>query len=106
MKKLAVCAMAILMLFAFSPVQLNAATEPAPLATAAPVAIARIESSQLIERLDEIKEMDRSSLNYSQKKELRKEVRSIKSELKQRGDGIYISVGAALIIIILLIILL
>jgi hypothetical protein len=106
MKKLAVCTMAALMLFAFSPVQLNAATEPAPVAATSPVAIATMESSLLVERLSEIKDMDRSALNYSQKKELRKEVRTIKSELKQRGDGLYISVGAAIIIVILLIILL
>ena len=106
MKKLAVCTIAALMLFAFSPIQLNAATETTPIATTSAVAIQTTESKELIQRLEEIKDTNKSDLNFSQKKELRKEVRTIKSELKQRGDGIYISVGAAIIIILLLVILL
>jgi VIT1/CCC1 family predicted Fe2+/Mn2+ transporter len=43
--------------------------------------------------------MDKSSLNSSEKKELRKEVREIKSELKASGNGVYFSVGAIIIII-------
>jgi hypothetical protein len=45
----------------------------------------------LLNRLDEIKAMDKSSLNL-QKKELRKEVRAIKAELKSTGNGVYLSV--------------
>jgi len=46
-------------------------------------------------------------LNTHEKKELRKEVRSIKSELNELSDGgIYLSAGAVIILIILLIILL
>jgi hypothetical protein len=37
----------------------------------------------MLNRLEEIKEMDKSSLKSSEKKELRKEVREIKSELKR-----------------------
>jgi hypothetical protein len=50
--------------------------------------------------------MDKSNLNSSEKRVLRKEVRSIKKELTAMGNGIYISVGAILIIILLLVILL
>jgi len=60
----------------------------------------------LLNRLDEIKEMDKSSLNSSEKKELRKEVRAIKTELKATGNGVYLSVGAIIIVILLLILLL
>jgi hypothetical protein len=60
----------------------------------------------LLNRLDEIKEIDKSSLKSSEKKELRKEVREIKSELKKSGNGVYLSVGAIIIILLLLILLL
>ncbi|CAM3951598.1 hypothetical protein FLSI110296_05475 [Flavobacterium sinopsychrotolerans] len=64
------------------------------------------EVKVLLNRLDEIKAMDKSSLNSSEKKELRKEVRAIKAELKSTGNGIYLSVGAIIIVILLLILLL
>ena len=64
------------------------------------------EVKVLLNRLDEIKAMDKSSLNSSEKKELRKEVRAIKDELKSTGNGVYLSVGAIIIVILLLILLL
>lgn len=60
----------------------------------------------MLSRLDEIKAMDKSALKSSEKKELRKEVRAIKSSLRSSGNGVYLSVGAIIIIILLLIILL
>lgn len=60
---------------------------------------------QLIQRLNEIKDMDKSDLSRSDKKELRNEVKSIKKELKDSGRGIYLSVGAIIIVILLLILL-
>jgi len=49
--------------------------------------------------------MDMSKLKSSEKKDLRKEVRSINHKLKTISGGVYISAGAAIIIILLLIIL-
>lgn len=60
----------------------------------------------MLDRLEEIKEMDKSNLTRAEKKELRKEVRSIKKELRSTGNGVYLSVGAIIIIILLLILLL
>jgi hypothetical protein len=103
MKKLAVYTMAALMLFAFTPIQ----AKPSPTSTVtAPIAVKTAETEEILLRLDEIKEMDKSTLKFSEKKDLRKEVRAIKSELKERQSGIYLSVGAAIIILILLIVLL
>lgn len=59
-----------------------------------------------LDRLEEIKAMDKSDLSRSEKKELRKEVKEIKAELKSTGNGVYLSVGAIIIIILLLILLL
>jgi hypothetical protein len=64
-------------------------------------------ADQLVNRLHEIKEMDKSSLNKAEKKELRKEVKEIQKELKEQriGRGVYISGAAIIIAIILLLVL-
>ena len=62
--------------------------------------------SFLNERLDEIKALDKSKLTKIERKNLRKEVREIKKELAVAGGGIYLSVGALVLIGLLLILLL
>jgi hypothetical protein len=62
--------------------------------------------TKLVTRLETINAMDKSTLNRTEKKMLRKEVRAIKAELKEKRHGVYVSVGAFIIIILLLIILL
>ncbi|WP_318543313.1 hypothetical protein [Marixanthotalea marina] len=59
----------------------------------------------MLDRLEEIKAMDRSSLKREERKELREEVREIKSTLRAKGGGLYISAGAIIIILLLIIIL-
>ena len=59
----------------------------------------------LLKRLNEIKDMDKSNMSRAEKRELRKEVKSIKKALTTNGKGIYLSVGAIIIIILLLILL-
>lgn len=82
--------------------------EAIPLATPTPTSTpAETEAvNSMITRLNEIQLMDIKSMNAAQKRELRKEVRAIKSDLKKAGDGVYLSVGAIIIIILLLILLL
>ena len=60
----------------------------------------------LLNRLNEIKAMDKSSMKSSEKKALRKEVRAINEELRTTGNGVYLSVGAIIIVILLLILIL
>jgi hypothetical protein len=60
----------------------------------------------LVNRLTEIKSMDKSNMTRSEKKELRQEVRSIKKEMKGLDQRVYLSVGAIIIIILLLILIL
>ena len=62
------------------------------------------ESDRLSRRLDEINAMDKEGLSRPERKELRKEVKTIKRTMD--GGGVYISVGALILIIVLLIILL
>ncbi|GIZ07707.1 hypothetical protein [Flavobacterium sp. UMI-01] len=59
-----------------------------------------------LDRLNDIKNMDKSDLSSSEKKELRKEVKAIKADLRSTGNGLYLSFGAIIIILLLLILLL
>ncbi|WP_372767647.1 hypothetical protein [Lutibacter sp.] len=63
------------------------------------------EIQVMLNRLEEIKGIDKKDLNRAEKKELRKEVRAINSEIRSSGNGIYISVGAIIIILLLIILL-
>jgi F0F1-type ATP synthase membrane subunit b/b' len=86
------------------------------------VAKAKDDISLKVERLLVISNMDIESLNKSEKKELRKEVRSIRKDLKAYSNsnseaiaeaaakgsdsaGIYISGGAIIVILLLLLLL-
>jgi hypothetical protein len=64
------------------------------------------EVQTMLNRLEEIKNMDKSEMSRVEKKELRKEVKSIKKTLRSTGNGVYLSVGAIIIIVLLLILLL
>lgn len=59
---------------------------------------------QWLTRLETIEGMDKSNLSKTEKHEIRQEVKQIKKELKTAGNGLYISSGALILIIILLII--
>ena len=65
-----------------------------------------LRGQQLMQRLEEIKAMDKSELTRLEKKSLRKEVTAIKKEMKAVSGGVYLSVGAIIIVILLLILLL
>lgn len=102
MKKLIMSMIAAMLLLPFVPAEsknlpaVNSTSTPASPADAAAAKV-------LIDRLSEIDGMDKSTLKSSEKRALRKEVRAIKNEL---NGGVYLSVGAIILIIILLIVLL
>jgi hypothetical protein len=64
-----------------------------------------VEIKVMLNRLEEIKDMDKSELKRSDKKALRKEVRAIKAEIRSSNNGLYISAGAIIIILLLIILL-
>lgn len=64
------------------------------------------KAQQLIQRLYEIKAINKSELTSEEKKNLRMEVKEIKKEMKAISGGVYLSVGAIIIVILLLILLL
>jgi hypothetical protein len=104
MKKLSLYAMILLVsLSSFSsPIIAAEKNSKTPTETKA----VQAEVAKLVTRLETIRAMDKSTLDRSEKRVLRKEVRAIKSELKDKRHGVYVSVGAFIIIILLLVILL
>jgi hypothetical protein len=60
----------------------------------------------MINRLHTIKDMDLSALNGKEKKDIRNEVLSIQESLKTKEGGIFLSVGAIIIILLILILIL
>jgi len=101
--------MATCLSLTFIPVVASAADNDAkgPRETRRPVQPAdSAEARTLVLRLDEIKAVDKSTLSASEKKSLRKEVKSTEKKLNSLGGGVYLSVGAAILIIVLLIVLL
>jgi hypothetical protein len=104
MKKITLYAM--ILLVSMSSITTLSATEKDSIVATATTKEVPADVSKLLTRLDEINAIDKTALNRLQKKELRKEVRVIKSELKEKRHGVYISVGAFIIIILLLVILL
>lgn len=104
MKKLLLATMTMFMLFSMLPVQLHAGVESRNV-PATPASVPA-EVTVMLNRLDEIHAMDLSSLGKTEKKELRNEVRAIKSDLRAASEGVYLSAGAIIIIILLLILIL
>lgn len=101
MKKLTLFLVTIALLLTLQPLQSNAAN------TSSSIAISKsAEANVLLQRLNEIKTMDKSNLKYSDKKNLRTEVILIREQLKKLDGGIYLSVGAIIIILLIILILL
>jgi hypothetical protein len=81
-----------------------------PAVNAAPTTVDPTEQAATIKRLEnrleEIKAIDKTKLNKEEKKALRGEVKQIKKEMKAVSGGVYLSIGAILLIALLLILLL
>jgi predicted PurR-regulated permease PerM len=106
MKNLTVCFITAFLLLTSMSIPVTATTTT-PVTTIDPIKTAESAQAEvLISRLNAIKEMDKSSLTSGEKKQLRQETRAIKKNLKEIGQGVYLSVGAIVIIVLLLIVLL
>jgi DNA gyrase/topoisomerase IV subunit A len=66
----------------------------------------RAQFEKITNRVEEIRHMDKSHLSRAEKKELRSELKEMKSQARAMGGGIYLSVGAIIIIILLLLLIL
>lgn len=63
----------------------------------------KVRLIEIQERVDEIKAMDFSTMDKEEKKDVRMELKEMKEEAKRAGGGVYISVGAIIIILLILI---
>jgi hypothetical protein len=88
------------------PLQLNATSKSEPKSVPAPKPAESAEVKALELRLNEINAMDKSKMKSAEKKILRKEVKSINHKMHDISGGVYISAGALIVILILIIVLL
>lgn len=103
MKKLISGVITAFILFSAVPAHLSAASAVPSTPASTP---ATAETTVMMERLYEIKAMDLSAMSSTEKRQLRTEVRAIKSDMRAASEGVYLSVGAIIIIILLVILLL
>jgi hypothetical protein len=106
MKKITLCLMILYASLIMQPLQLKASIYVKSLSVSTLKSLDDTSVDALLNRLNQIKEMDKSELKPVEKKQLRKEVGAIKQQLRATGGGIYISAGAVILIVIILIILL
>lgn len=99
--------MAAFLSLTFIPLQANTSPGDPITTSTAPVPASPADAAKVISlesRLKEIDAMDKSELNAASKRALRKEVKSINHELKTLGGGVYLSAGALILIIVLLVV--
>ncbi len=63
------------------------------------------ELGRLTRRVEEIRDMDKTDMTAKEKKEIRKELKGIKENVRRDGGAIYIGTGTLILIIILVILL-
>nr|WP_319511810.1 hypothetical protein [uncultured Draconibacterium sp.] len=122
MKKLILSFIMIAFLFMIVPTELKANEEISKAKETETLKEVKTELNRMVDRVAEINEMDFEALSKDERKEIKKELRGIKKDFKTysksdnpavaeaageavRASGVYISGGALLVIIILLILL-
>lgn len=102
MKKLKLFVMTGMMMLSVLPMPLMAVnSNPA----SAPVTTESVEA-KVMARITEIKAMDKSKLTTTERKQLRKELREMKHEMKALNGGVYLSAGAVIVILLILLLIL
>ncbi len=66
----------------------------------------QIRLAEMEARVEEIKAMDFSGMSKDEIKEIRSELKAMKEEASENGKGLYLSVGAIIIILLILILVL
>jgi peptidoglycan hydrolase CwlO-like protein len=97
----------IALLMIFTMVSTSTFANKAESKSIAPVAtenkLSAEDVSRMNKRVEEIRSMDKSEMTGSEKRELRKESKGIKENVRRSGEVIYISGGTLLIIILIII---
>ncbi len=66
----------------------------------------QIKLNRIVNRVEEIRDMDKSNLTKVERKALKSELKELKSQARAISNGVYLSFGAIIIIILLLILIL
>jgi hypothetical protein len=108
MKNLTLSLMAVLVMLAFFPTDALARRTSHKVTTTEVTTAGTVQAQEttnpVMARLDEIKAMDFSTLNSAEKRQLRRELRSLRGQLNDfNGTVLYISGGTLLILILILI---
>ena len=61
------------------------------------------EVAVMTARVEEIRDMDKSNMTGMEKRELRKEMKAIKENVRKDGSVIYISAGTLLLIVLIIV---
>ena len=100
----------ILMIFALSATtvfasktNLNSTTEYSAVLVKTETKLSSEEVAVLTKRVEEIRGMDKSEMTVTEKRELRKELKGIKENVRKNGEIIYISGGTLLLIVLIII---
>lgn len=100
----------LLMIFTLSTTQAFSSNTATKAATENSAVLAKTENklsaeeiAVLTARVEEIRNMDKSAMTSLEKRELRKEMKGIKENVRKSGEIIYISGGTLLIIILIII---
>ena len=97
----------IAFLMIFTMVSSSTFANKAEAKTVAPVAtenkLSAEDVSRMNKRVEEIRSMDKSEMTVSEKRELRKESKGLKENVRRSGEVIYISGGTILLIILIIV---
>ena len=110
MKKLVSLLFTIVLVFGVSALAADEAkpkqgSEEAVVTTEVENQMTEAEAKAMVKRIEEIRNMDKSELTKTEKKDLRNELREMKKDVRKHGGVIYISGGTLLVIILLIILL-
>lgn len=85
---------------------LTAAPDPNPKSKNSELTEAqKIRAKEMESRLEEIKAMDFKSMSKDEIRNVKVEMKEMKAEARASGNGVYLSIGAIIIIILLIILL-
>ena len=96
---------ALLMVFALSAPGTFAASKAEKNVATTENKMTSEEASRLTKRVEEIRDMDKTNMTVTEKRELRKELKATKENIRKDGGYIYVSAGTVILIIILVILL-
>lgn len=65
----------------------------------------QVRLTEMEARVEEIKAMDLMSMSKNERKDIREELKEMKAEARATGNGVYISVGAIIVVLLLIILL-